>query len=221
MPEPLLIVMNPRRIPECMEAINDLPISKLWLERYTEHEISSILPDLIDECDYDPIGILSDDGIPSRESLALVLQHYTEGEVITGYCNLDETSDRVNLSTESLVIKSEATMDSYTMPSRDYIESHPDERIRSWFAGHCLTFMSRELWQKYPFIALGGGRGMQSDYYMCCRLQEDDVPIYAARGAFVHHVKTRVNEDDYAPGRELLIGVEPSLVRWDRCESSS
>jgi hypothetical protein len=221
MPEPLLIVMNPRDIGACITAIEDLPIAKLWLERYTEHEISSILPDLIDECDYDPIGIISDDGIPTREALSLVLQHYKPGEVITGYCNLDETSELVNLSIKPLILKPEATMDCYTMPTREHIETHPDARIRTWFGGHCLTFMSRELWQQYPFIALGGGRGMQSDYYLCHRLQQDDISIYAARGAFVQHIKTRVNQSDDAPGRQLLIGVEPSLTRWEPCESSS
>lgn len=221
MPEPLLIAMNPRHIDICVEAIEALPISQLWLERYTEHEISALLPSLIAECDYDPIGIISDDALPTPEALRLVLQHYKPGEVVTAYCNLDQTSSLVNLSVEPLILQPEATMECYTMPTREYVETHKDERIRTWFAGHCLTFMSRELWQKYPFIALGGGRGMQSDYYLCYRLQQDEVPIYAPRGAFVEHLKTLVNQTDEAPGRQLLIGIEPSMTRWEPCESSS
>jgi len=41
------------------------------------------------------------------------------------------------------------------------------------------------------------------------------VPIIAARDGFVRHVKARWNYVDDTPGRQLLIGVEPSGVRLD------
>jgi hypothetical protein len=217
MARPLLIIMNPRRIPECISALEALPISKLWIERYTEHQIAGLLPALIDECDYDPIGIISDDSLPTADALSLVLKHYVDGEVVTAYCNVDERSSIVNLSVEPLVVQDMATLDCYTMPTREDVEAQSDAKVRTWFAGHTLTFMSRELWRKYPFVAIGGGNGSQSDYSMSCRLQTDGVPIWAVRGAFVQHLKALVDHVEQDGVRRLLIGVESPGIRWDHC----
>ena len=214
---PLLIIMNPRRIPECMSALESLPISKLWIERYTEHQITDLLSGLINECDYDPIGIISDDSLPTAEALRLVLEHYVDGEVVTAYCNVDQQSSIVNLSTEPLKVQDMATLDCYTMPTREDVEASPTEKVRTWFAGHTLTFMSRDLWVKYPFVSIGGGNGSQSDYSMSCRLQLDDVPIWAVRGAFVQHLKAVVDVVEQDGIRRLLIGVEEPGIRWDEC----
>ena len=43
MPKPLLIVMNPRRIPECVDAINALSIDKVWVKNYTERELVDVI----------------------------------------------------------------------------------------------------------------------------------------------------------------------------------
>ena len=221
MPKPLLIVMNPRRIPECVDAIADLTIDKVWAKNYTERELVGVIAGIVADSDYDPIGIISDDARPDQAALDLVLDAYKPGAVYTAYCNLSEQDYRVNLSTQPLTIQFEATMDCYTFITKDDLEAQPDALIRSWFAGHCFTFMSRDLWDAFPFGVVDSGNGNQSDYHLCCRLQDAGVDIWAVRGAFVEHVKRYSNTGDDTAGRALLVGVEAAEVVWDLIPESS
>jgi hypothetical protein len=136
------------------------------------------------------------------------------GVVVTGWCNLDASSDLVNLSVEPLAA-SEPAASTYSFPTRAWVEQHPEPVVRSYFAGHCLSFMERALWERFPWQCYGGAPGYASDLHVSWRLQEAGVPIMAARDGFVRHVKERWNYVDTTPGRELLIGKEPSGVVWD------
>lgn len=205
--------MNPRRIDVCMDAISALEIDKVWLQNYTEHELESVIAGVIAECDHDPIGIISDDGLPTNEALGLVLAAYEPLCVYTGYCNLDTDTDLVNLSTEPLIVKGEATPDCYTMPTRSMIDESFG-LVRSWFAGFSLTFMSRAYWQAYPFDAIGEP-GVQSDYSLCRRLQADEVPIWAVPGAFMRHLRGPDLTTNGVDGGRLLVGVEAGRVVWE------
>ena len=212
--KPLLLVMNPRNINVCVEAIGGLDIDRVWLKNYTEGQLVDVIESVIDGCDHDPIGLVSDDCIPTQDALDLVLSHYTPGKVWTGYCNIDSSSNLVNLSMRPLILQDEADIGCYSMPPRDEVEAHPGRLIRSWFAGFALTFMSREFWQRYPFHAIGHP-GCQSDYSLCRRLQSDGVDIYAVKGAFMEHLKTSEATTATIPGGELRVGREPAEVVWD------
>jgi hypothetical protein len=37
--------MNPRRIPECVDAIDALSIDKVWVKNYTERELVDVIAD--------------------------------------------------------------------------------------------------------------------------------------------------------------------------------
>ena len=211
--KPLLLVMRPRLIEASISAITQLDVDKAWLCNYTEHQLESVIPRVLGECDHDPIGIISDDGLPTNDTLRLVLDAYEPTSVYTGYCNLDTESGLVNLSVEPLIIKREATPDCYSMPTREAIESHSDSLIRSWFAGFSLTFMSRAMWNTYPFDAIGEP-GVQSDYSLCCRLQQDDVPVWAVRGAFMRHLKGPDLTTNAIDGGALRVGIDPAEVVW-------
>ena len=118
--------MNPRRIPECVDAINALSIDKVWVKNYTERELVDIIAEIIANAEHDPIGIISDDARPDQAALDLVVDAYEPGAVYTGYCNLSEHDYRVNLSTQPLTIQFEATMDCYTFVTKDELEAEPD-----------------------------------------------------------------------------------------------
>jgi len=215
LPKPLLIVMNPRRITECVDAISALKIDKVWAKNYTERQLVDVIAGIVAESEHDLIGIISDDARPDQAALNLILDAHEPGAVYTGYCNLSEQDYRVNLSTHPLKVQHEATMDCYSFITKADLEARPEALIRSWFAGHCLTFMSRDLWTRFPFGIVDVGNGTQSDYHLCCRLQESEVPIWAVRGGFVEHVKRYSNTGDDTAGRALLVGVEPAEVVWD------
>lgn len=212
--KPLLLILNPRRIPECVEAISSLPIDKAWLQNYTEHKLIDVIPQVLAECDHDLIGILSDDTAPTREALRAVLDAAEPGCVITGWCNLDDRSSLVNLSREPLTTNLPCE-EAYTFPERAWVEDRDERTVRTYFAGHCLTFMWRSEWERFPWDCHGGPPGYASDLILSWRLQQAGVPIIAARDGFVKHVKALWNYIDDTPGRELLIGKEPSGVRWD------
>ena len=128
--KPLLLVMSPRHIPQCVAAIKSLQVDKVWLKNYTEAQLVGVIPSVLAECDHDPIGILSDDGLPTQKCLDLVLSAYEPSAVYTGYCNIDSPSSVVNLSTEPLVIQREATPECYTSPTREDVDNAPTPLVR-------------------------------------------------------------------------------------------
>lgn len=219
MPKPLLLVLNPRRIRECVDAITSLPIDKAWLENYTETELCSIVPRVLAETTHDPIGVISDDAAPTAEALSAVLSITTPDTVSTGYCTLDESSDLTNLSMVELP-RPDPTVESYAFPPLSVIKDASTTRFRTYFAGHTLTFMPRSMWDRFPWMVYGPEPGCASDYMLSWRLQEAGIPIYAHPAAYVRHVKSRFNTLDDTPGRELRIGKDPARVRYQSSTTS-
>ena len=210
--KPLLMIMNPRTIPQCVEALDALQIDKVWLKNWTERELVSVIADVIHNTDHDVIGLVSDDTVPGQAALDLILDVFESSSVYTGYCNMDEGRDEVNLSTEPLKVKSVATADCYRFPNRLQVDESQG-LFRSWFAGFAMTFMSRDVWLEYPFDCVGDP-GYQSDYRLSVRLQENDVPIWAVPGAFMQHL--RLNESTkHIQGGTLQVGNGMGTVVWD------
>lgn len=215
---PLLFVMNPRRIPECIEAIEDLDVDRCWLTGMTEAHLAPYLNEVVAETSYDVYLIVSDDCVPTQDALDAVLALLEQGwPVATGYCNLDEGeyAHVVNLTKSPLVgfPPNERSYDSFTLAE---VAAARMPQVRSWFAGFALTGMSRELWQRYPFKVLHEASGGScSDYSLSWRLQEDDVPIMAPKAGFVRHVKERWNVADSRPEKRLLIGEVDPVVRLE------
>jgi GT2 family glycosyltransferase len=211
--KPLLMVMNPRTIPQCMEALEALQVDKVWLKNWTERELVTVIADVVANTDHDVIGLISDDTTPLQECLDLVLQEFTPDAVFTGYCNMDDTTDDVNLSSEPLVVKPRATYDCYTFPKKSDVDNHSG-LYRSWFTGFAMTFMSRDMWLKYPFDCIDTP-GYQSDYRLSVRLQQDGVPIWAVPGAFMQHWRGGDESTRHLPGGQVIAGGGRGTVVWD------
>lgn len=217
MPKPLLLVMSPRNIPECIAAIRSLNIDKAWLKHYTEAELVNVIPQVIAECDHDPIGILSDDGVPTQQSLDLVLNAYEPSSVYSGYSNIETQTTLVNLCDKPLIIREQATDDCYSLIERETIEEYLNPLMPVYFAGLSLTFMSRAHWNQYPFMAYGNP-GWQSDYLLCKRLQIAGERIWAVRGAFFLHLRAGLTTT-HLEGGEVIAGGNQGWVEWDYCET--
>ena len=210
--KPLQMIMNPRNIPVCMEALQALRVDKVWLKNWTERELVSVIADVIQSTDHDVIGLLSDDTIPGQEALDLILDAFEPSAVYTGYCNMDEGRDEVNLSRKPLIITSSATADCYEFPARVEVDEH-DGLYPSFFTGFAMTFMSREMWLKYPFDCIGDP-GYQSDYRLSVRLQEDGVKIWAPPGAFMPHLRFE-ESTKHLEGGTVKTGNGMGRVVWD------
>jgi hypothetical protein len=210
--KPLLMIMNPRKIPRCMEALEALDIDKVWMKHYTERELIDVIAQIVESTDHDVIGLLSDDTIPPQSSLDLILDAFEPSSVYTGYCNMDEGREEVNLSRQPLVIQENATLECYDFPTKAEVDNHKG-LYPSWFTGFAMTFMSREMWLKYPFDCIGTP-GYQSDYSLSCRLQNDEVNIWAVPGAFMPHL--RLGESTkHLEGGTVIVGNGMGEVVWD------
>ena len=210
--KPLLMIMNPRNISQCMTALEALDIDKVWLKNWSERELVSVISEVIESTDHDVIGLVSDDTIPPNSSLRLILDAFEPSAVYTGYCNMDEDREEVNLSRKPLIVQPVAVADCYDFPTRAEVDSH-DGLYRSFFTGFAMTFMSKDMWLKYPFDCIGDP-GYQSDYLLSCRLQSDDVDVWAIPGAFMPHL--RLNESTkHLEGGTVMVGNGMGRVVWD------
>lgn len=221
---PLLLVMNPRQIPDCIKAISALRIDKVWLQNMWERELEPEIEKLVNEqVQYTHFILLSDDTIPTQRALDLVVAELAHHPVVTGYCNLDQTPEglaHVNLCKSPLDPLKGSQADAYDWFRRDEVEAGPMRGyVHTYFGGACLTGMSRELWQRFPFRVLGDmdkyARGFASDWMLSVRLHAAKIPMIAPVGAFVTHVKMDYRVWDTTPERRLLNGIEPKNIKWD------
>jgi len=202
----LLMIMNPRAIPECIDAFRLLRgIDKAWMSYYTEAELVPVIADLIANTDYHRYLLCSDDTIPTQTALdAILTLHDKHPEAVTtGWVNIDSECGLSTINPAPLA---------GTRPSRSAysflpIEDVPPGQIRTYFHGYALTCMSRELWQRYPynvFNPLDGG--CASDYHQCLQLQAADIPIYTNPDCRFEHVKEIRDTRDQGAGKQLLLG---------------
>lgn len=210
--KPLLMIMNPREIPQCMTALEALDIDKVWLKNWSERELVSVIAEVVESTDHDVIGLLSDDTIPSNSSLELILDAFEPSSVYTGYCNMDEDSEEVNLSRSPLIVKPLAKLDCYEFPTRAEVDEH-NGLYKSFFTGFAMTFMSKDMWLKYPFDCIGTP-GYQSDYSLSCRLQNDGVDVWAVPGAFMPHLRLK-ESTKHLQGGTVRHGNGMGRVVWD------
>lgn len=200
----LLIILNPRRIAECLLTLRALDIDQAWCTGYTEHQLQRVIRDLVTQHVYDHYIVVPDDVIPTQPALNAVQAALAAGHpVVTGYCNLDTSGDdRVNITRSPLT--EPRTMASYDFYTQAQVDKYTTPLVPTHFAGFALTGMSRELWQRYPFRAYGDP-GCSSDFHLSRRLADARVPIVAPKAARVHHVKDVVNHLDADPRKRLML----------------
>lgn len=214
-----LLVLNPRHIPQCIEAIKALDIDTCWLTNMSEPQAAAAANEQITATNYARYLVLSDDTVPTQQALDAVLALADEGHpVVTGYCNLDESDhgDMVNLTTNALRPPPVPDSSYYHLMTRAQAEGYADV-IPTTFAGLALTLMPRDLWLAHPLTPCPASGG-QMDYMLSYRLGRAGIPIVAPVGAYVHHVKERWNFPDRNPEKRLLVGIEPPSVRWSTVE---
>lgn len=212
-----LVVLNPRDIPECMVALRALDLPTCWVSYMSEAAACGAINRAIARSSYDRYVLISDDTVPSREALDMVLAAHDQGfPVATGYCNLDSELPFVNLCWNRLP-DPPPTAASYGLLTSSEVDAYePGFPLTTSFTGLCLTTMSRDMWLRYRMEVTSFAA--QSDYLLSWRLQRDEVPIVAPVGAFVRHVKERWNLPDENPEKRLLIGERPQSVTWTNVE---
>lgn len=182
-----LVVMHPRRIPECVAAFAELDIDKLLMDGFTEWEIMQEAFPAVLEHDYDWLWLASDDLVVRPQALAAVraLRDDSGAPVVTGYSQFAHDDWRVNL-TKAPLSATHPGDNPYEFFQFHEVYGNPEPAVRSWFTGMALTGMSREDWRRFPF-KVDFDPGWASDFNLSLRLQRADVPIVAARDGFCYH----------------------------------
>lgn len=219
---PLLLILNPRRIPRCLAAIAKLDIDKAWLEGFWEKQLEPVIEDIVENAaSYTHLLLLADDTIPNQHALDLVLASLKDGHpVSSGYCNLDGEAPHVNITRTPFKVRDRSVADDYDWYTKPEAGFYPEPLIPTHFAGSALTGMPRAMWRRFPFRCLthdGEPRGYSSDWHLSIRLGDAGVPIVAPRGALIFHDKaswrTQATSD---PQKRLLVGEIPARVRMQR-----
>ena len=152
--------------------------------------------------------------MPTQHSLDLLLGAFEPSAVYTGYCNLDDASELVNLTDSPLPVLDSPTYADYGFATRQSVTGGTG-LFRSYFAGFSLTFMSRDMWLKYGFDPKGDP-GFQSDYRLSLKLQADGVPVWAPVGAYMRHLKGSDESTRHLPGGTVITGGGRGTVIWER-----
>jgi hypothetical protein len=217
--KPLLAVLNPREIEECKESIWALECDQLWASYMTEADAARAINDAVAEHpQYTHIGVIADDCIVTQEALDAVLADLDHVDAVTGWCRLDRTHPLANVTTGPMKLRHPG-IDAYGpwYQAREIIE-RAGERLPTGFMGFALTFLSRELWDRFPMQPLApDGKGFASDFSLSLRLQDAGVPMWVTSCSEVVHVKERWGWEwtpDAEPRKRLLIGEREPKVRF-------
>lgn len=215
---PLLAIMNPRQIPECIAAFKKLEVRKAWLQNYTEWQLIEVIASIVrdESINFTHLCLVSDDCVVGQQALDAVLgiaeQSWDHLPVVTGYCRLDSTHPEVNITRRPLM-GDVPTAGAYDFYRYDDVVTWPQTFLPTGFVGFALTCMSREMWRRFPFGVFGSEQqAWSSDFHLSMRLRDAGIPMVAARDGYVEHVKETWNQLDRAPEKRLLIGEEPAGV---------
>lgn len=187
-----VIVLNPREIRECVTSFAELPVPKVWITGFSEREISEgIFLAVLAQYDFDRYFVVSDDVIV-RPYAFDAIRHILDlhlAPVATGYSQRSHADWTVNLTRKPLMADWPVA-DAYDFLHFREVVSHSEPVLETWFTGMSLTGMSREMWQRFPFqafVADESPRGFASDFHLSKRLQDEGIPILAAREGFAYH----------------------------------
>lgn len=209
---PLLMIMNARNIKRACDAFRELSTDCVYATGYTELELVDVFAGIIEKTDYSHYIIVSDDVVVKQRAVDAVVACLEFHPVVTGWCNHDLIEPGVNLQRTPLPgYEHPTTREEWDWFHWAEVLSSPISWIGTYFAGMCLTGMSREMWQRFPFDCYPLGHFGGSDYHLSWRLQEAGIPIVAARDGFVLHLKKSWLGASPAP---LLLGYEYQGTRW-------
>jgi hypothetical protein len=213
-PKTALIILNPRDIPYCMDALRALRVPKLWLSYMYEPQAALEANKQISLTGFDRYVMISDDCEPTQDALDRVLAVHGTGryDVVTGYSNFDKHLPFVNLCTDMLP----PPPPSITSYGRFMLQREADvydAPFPTTFTGLSFTCMSRALWEQFPIHCTEAGG--QMDYQLSWELQTMGIQIAVAPHAFVLHHKDRFGVyPDASPEKQLLVGVREPAVTW-------
>ena len=68
----VLMILNPRAIPEAIESLNTLDIEKVWFRAFDEPSVCEAMNKFVADTDYDYYWIIADDVIVNNRPLEVL-----------------------------------------------------------------------------------------------------------------------------------------------------
>jgi len=222
---PLLVILNPRSIDECLSSYRELPVARLYVRRMSEHRIGERWQEILElaaERGHSHLSVIADDGIVRRPALEAVLELAREHPrgFSTGYSNLDETLDPPFVNLTKGPLGPAPAKSAYRMYELGEVMRWQRPTLPTTFVGMSLTTARLELWRDFPFRTWGNADpGFASDFSLSQRLTDAGVVMLAAREGFTWHVKETWSQMDVDPRKGLLVGVEPEELVYKEVRS--
>ena len=208
--KPLLVIFNPRSIPEFYKAIEKINgISKLWIKYFPQDEAYKKAREFFLQSDYTHFMILPDDLIMTQKDVDAIINYEESYDSISGWCN-NNGRDDTNIDTNiSAFLPPDpprtATYEGYRWYKIAQIESesllskveNSDGIIPVLHQGFALSRLSRRLIEQVPFRTDAG----------CCVDSCLSLDLMKFRVKFTQYVDIHIRMKHLKiPRSELLVG---------------
>jgi hypothetical protein len=214
---PLLVIFNPRNIPEFYKAIEKINgISKLWIKYFPQDEAYNKAREFFLQSDYTHFMILPDDLIVTQADVDAIVNYDESYDSISGWCN-NTGRDDTNIDTNiSAFLPPDpprtATYEGYRWYKIAQFESllskveNSDAIIPVLHQGFALSRLSRRLIEQVPFRTDAG----------CCVDSCLSLDLMKFRVGFTQYVDIRIRMKHLKiPRSELLVGKEKAIMLFE------
>jgi len=215
--KPLLVIFNPRSIPEFYKAIEKISgISKLWIKYFPQDEAYKKARKFFLQSDYTHFMILPDDLIVTQADVDAIANHDESYDSISGWCN-NTGGDDTNIDTNiSAFLPPDpprtAIYEAYRWFKIAQFESmlskvgNSDAIIPVLHQGFALSRLSRRLIKLVPFRTDAG----------CCVDSCLSLDLMKNRVTITQYVDIRIRMKHLKiPRSELLVGKEKAAMLFE------
>ncbi len=215
--KPLLVILNPRSIPQFHKAIEKINgISKLWIKYFPQDEAYKKAREFFLQSEYTHFMILPDDLIVTQADVDSIVNYDESYDSISGWCNntgRDDTNVDTNISAFLPPDPPRtSTYEGYRWFKIAQFESllskveNSDSIIPVLHQGFALSRLSRRLIQQVPFRTDGG----------CCVDSCLSLDLIKFRVGFTQYVDIRIRMKHLKiPRSELLVGKEKATMLFE------
>lgn len=199
--EMVLLIMNPRVIPEVIKSFKSIRLPKVWFRGYNLKEVTYAMNHYISISNFRYYIVVSDDVIVTSDAVDKVCYYLKKYDVFTGYCNLHLETDEVNLCKEPLTLKNNKypVLSDYKWFTQKEVDKE-DDVFETFIIANSLTGMKKDLWLKFPTGVYFNPKGKyphcycSSDHNLSYRLSSAGIKMYTHRECFVKHLKKNQNK---------------------------
>lgn len=226
---PILIVMQPRMIPEVVASLENLSIEKVFFRGFDEKTVCKEINKFVKQTDYTHYIISADDIIFDRQACSNVLNeserlyNKDETKIITGWCNMYIEKDQ-SLSELCNICEKPLTLKNRKYPLlEDYLFSKTadiflkNENFETFLTSFAFSCIPKEILEKFEMktYSCPSGLGCSSDHNISFRMySEEGISATTNRNMFFKHLKRSLNQPTK---QNWIVGkMTPQVIKGDK-----